>query len=61
VDYQNIDGLFGAILSEKQATLEQLRNTYTLEDAFILWEVIAVPKFNAWLAAKAAKKEAERK
>jgi hypothetical protein len=61
VDYQNIDGLFGAIISEGKATLHELRTIYTLEDAFILWETIAVPKFNEWLAAKAAKKESARK
>lgn len=25
---------------------------YTLEDAFILWESIAIPRYNEWLAAE---------
>ena len=31
-----------------------------LEDAFLLWETIAIPAYNEWLAAERARKEARR-
>ncbi|CBW74463.1 unnamed protein product [Mycetohabitans rhizoxinica HKI 454] len=56
MDFQNVDALVGAILSEGRATLQELRTVYTLEDAFILWESIAIPRYNEWLAAEHARR-----
>jgi hypothetical protein len=61
VDYKNIDGFIGSIIAEKQATLDELRTVYSLEDAFILWEIISIRKYNEWLAAEYARKKAEAK
>ena len=33
---------------------------YTLEEAFHLWEVVAVDRHNEWLAHKAAERAAKR-
>jgi hypothetical protein len=38
-----------------------LKEKYTLEEAFLIWEVIAVNKMNEFLAMQAAKKENKRK
>lgn len=52
VDYQNVDGLTGAILAERLATYKELRDELTLEEALNLWEVIAVTRYNEHLAIK---------
>jgi hypothetical protein len=57
VDFQNIDGFLGAIIAEGKATLNELKTVYTLEDAFLMWEVIAVTRHNEYLAAKHAMKK----
>jgi hypothetical protein len=33
-----------------------LRTVYDLEDGFLLWECIAIPRFNAWQAAERNRK-----
>lgn len=57
VGYQNIDGFIGAIISEGKATLQELKTIYSLEDAFLMWEVIAINRFNEWVAVQNAKKK----
>lgn len=57
VDYQNIDGLCGAIIADGKATLHELRTVYTLEDAFDMFEVIAVTRYNEHLAMQHAQKK----
>jgi len=52
-----MDGFLGAILAEGKASLNELRTIYSLEDAFLMWEVIAVTKYNDYLAAKHAMKK----
>ncbi len=61
VDFQNIDGLFGAIIAEGKATYHELRTVYTLEDALLIYEVIAVTRVNEYLAAKEAQKQAKQR
>jgi hypothetical protein len=57
VSYENIDGFIATIISEKQATLNELRTIYSLEDAFNMWEVIAVNRYNEHLAIEHSKKQ----
>jgi len=38
-----------------------LRTVYTLEDAYLLWECIAIPAYNERIAMEKARKEAKRK
>jgi hypothetical protein len=33
-----------------------LKTVYTVEDAYLMWEVIAVDRHNQWLAAEEARK-----
>lgn len=60
VDFKNIDPLIGALINEKQATLKELKEDYTLEDAFLMWECIIVKKTNEYLAHKHAEKKAKK-
>jgi len=55
VDFQNVDGFIGAILAEDKASLHELRTIYDLEDAFNIWEVIMVSRYNEHLAVEHAK------
>jgi len=61
VDFKNVDGFIGAIVSSGKATLNELKTIYTLEEAFDLWEIIAVTKYNEYLAIEHGKKSQERR
>ena len=56
MDYKNIDSLIGAIVSSGKATLKELKESYTIEDAFNLYEIIATDAYNERLAIEHAKK-----
>lgn len=55
-DYQNIDGLIGALVSNRMATLAELKTIYTLEDAMDMYEAFIIPRYNEWKAMKAGQK-----
>jgi hypothetical protein len=55
-NYKNIDSFFAIIISSGKATLKELKESYSLEDAYILWEVITVTKYNEFLAIEEANK-----
>ena len=57
MDFQNIDGFIGVIIASGKATYIQLRDEYTLEEAFKIWEVIAVTNYNQHLANEYYKKK----
>ena len=61
MDYKNIDGFIGALIAEGKASLNELKTVYTLEDAFYMWEVIAVTRYNEFLAMEYAKKQGAHK
>jgi hypothetical protein len=61
VDYKNVDGLIGSIIADGKATLNELRTVYTLEDAFNMWEIIAVNRYNEYLAVQHANKNQKRR
>ncbi|MBR2505364.1 MAG: transcription elongation factor GreA [Bacilli bacterium] len=56
-----MDSLIGQIIAEKVATLHELKTVYTLEDLYIMFEAIIVPKYNEYIAVEEIKKETERK
>lgn len=56
-----MDGLIGTIVSHRYATLDQLRTIYTVEDAYIMWEIIAINNHNERLARQAAAEKAGNK
>jgi len=47
-----------AIISNGKATLHELKTIYTIEDAYTLWEIIAVCKYNEFVAIENSKKAA---
>lgn len=49
--------MLGTIISEGKATLNELKTIYSLEDAFLLFECIIVPKLNEYLAAEETNKK----
>lgn len=55
-DYQNISGLIGTLISNRIATLNELRTIYSLEDAMDMYEAYIIPKYNEWKAMKAEQK-----
>lgn len=56
MDYVNLDGFIGCIISTDKATLHELETVYTLEKAFLIWEAVMVTRYNEWLAVEAAKR-----
>lgn len=51
-DYANIPPLTGRLVSAGIATLHELRTVYSLEDAYLLDEVLTVRNYHTWLANK---------
>jgi len=60
IDCPNVNGMIAAIIDEKKATLHELRTIYSLEDAYQIWEVIAVRRYNEYKAQKFYDKKAKR-
>jgi hypothetical protein len=58
-DSRNIDPLLSALLQNEQASLKELQEYYSLEDAFTLYDVIVSKSVNTALANEAAQKEAK--
>lgn len=40
--------MIGTLIANRVATLYELQTIYSLEDAFDLYEAIAIPKYNEW-------------
>jgi hypothetical protein len=55
-----VDQLIGSIVASKLATLHELNTVYTLEDAYDLFEVVAVTRYNEWLTIQEANKKVRR-
>ncbi|HAT1515864.1 TPA: hypothetical protein I8W54_004266, partial [Morganella morganii] len=51
VSYKNADGFFAVILSERFATLTELKTTVDLEEAMDMWEIAIINRYNEALAA----------
>lgn len=56
VDFKNVNSFLAAIISNGKATLHELKTIYTVEDAYIMWEIIAVCKYNEFVAIENSKK-----
>ena len=52
-----LTNIIGSIIANDKATLHELRTVYSLEDAWLLWEVIAVARYNEYLAADYRRKQ----
>ena len=55
--YVNVDPLIGSLISERQATLVELRTIYDYEDALNMYECVMIPKINEHLAIEFQKKQ----
>jgi len=60
MDFPNVDQLIGFIVANKQATLHELKTIYSLEDAYDLYEIIAVSRYNEFLAIENAKQKVRK-
>lgn len=58
--YPNIPPLFGFLIAQKVATLNELRTVYSFEDAMYMYEAIMVPKYNEWREVKAQENKANK-
>jgi hypothetical protein len=47
------------VLQSGQATLRELRECYSMEDMYNIWEVFYTKKYNEWNAAQMARNEAK--
>lgn len=56
-EYLNIDYLVGELIAAGRATLKELMTDYTLEEAYMMYETILVPRLNEYYAAEAAQKK----
>ena len=54
--HRNIDNFIATIVSDGKATLHELKTVYDLEEAFLLWDCIAVSRYNNYMAQKNAQK-----
>ena len=59
--YRNIDGFIGEIVASGKATLQELKTVYTLQEAMQIWETIAIPKYNEYMAYEQAKRKQGRR
>ena len=55
MDYENVPGHIGAIISNKLATLNELDTIYSTEDVYDMIEIIAVDAFNSKILQKTNK------
>ena len=51
--------MMGQIIWARVATLDELKSIYSLEDAYLMYVAIYVPRQNEWLANERAAKKAE--
>jgi len=57
IDYPNLTGPLGCIVSSQLATLRELDEFYSLEDAYLFLDVIKVDAHNRRVLQAAAAKE----
>ena len=60
-DYLNVDDLIGVLISNKLATLYELKTVYSVEDAMYMYEAYIVPKYNEYLQNTQAMKKVKKK
>ncbi len=53
----NVPKICGALVSARMATLAELKTVYTLEDAFMLFEILQIQNYNDWVIQAQSKEE----
>jgi hypothetical protein len=51
-EFKNIPPLIGNLISGGMATLAELQSVYSLEDAFMMQEVLLLKNYHSWLSTK---------
>lgn len=59
-EYPNVPALFGFLIAQKVATLNELRTVYSFADAMYMYEAVMIPKYNEWREAKAQQNKANK-
>ena len=59
VSSHNLDPIVAQVLESDKATLLELRERYSLEDLYNLWEVTYTAKYNQWQREDRARREFE--
>jgi len=49
-----VDPIIGALVANKYATMHELNTVYTIEQAYDLYEILAVTRYNEFMAIKEA-------
>ena len=60
MDFPNVEQFIGTIVANKLATLHELQTIYTYEDAWDLFEILAVTRYNEYCAVDDANKKVRR-
>ena len=55
--YTTIPAVFGIVISKNMATLKELENYYSLEDVYIMYDIIKVNNYNEWISYKDLEKK----
>lgn len=53
----NVPKICGALVGARMATLAELKTVYSLEDAFMLFEILQVKNYNDWAVQAQSKDE----
>jgi len=56
----NIHPLIATIISSGKATIYELKTIYSVEDAFMIWEVISVDGYNEYAISQEIEKNSKR-
>lgn len=59
ISYKNIDAIEGVLITEKVATLYELKSVYSFEEALLQFEAVMVNRSNEYYAAEFANKKAK--
>lgn len=58
--YPNIPPLFGFLIANKVATLNELRTVYSFSDSMYMYEAVMIPRYNEWRESKAQENRTKR-
>ncbi len=54
----NVDAVVAQVVQSGKATLRELREYYSMEDMYNMWEITYTAKYNEWQARERARAEA---
>jgi hypothetical protein len=60
VEYENIPPTIGAVISASKATLHECQTVYSIEDIYLMLEVISIDAHNTHLAQEYYRRQQEK-